>query len=474
MKRTNGHYALLFVLLGGLVGCASVPREAGFPDVRQNVTDRIGYQVQWYRGAPEEAEVAEAIRSQLRDALTVDEAVQIALLNNRWLQAIYEDLGVAQADVVQAGLLHNPIFGGDATFPTSGGIPDLFFSVVTNFLDIFYIPLRKAVANAAFEGAKLQVTGAAMDLSGQTRAAFYRVQADGQLLEMLQQVVLATEATYEAARRMHEAGNIRNLDLHNEQALYEQARLDLEAAEALMVEGRERLNSLMGLWGADTKWTLANRLPDIPEQQMDLSDLEKRAITTSLDLGIAKQEIETFGQLLGLTQSTALVPALDLGASAEREDGGWKIGPAAALALPIFDQGQARIATVQAELRRRQAKYLAVAVEVRSVVRVIRQRLITARRIAEHYQNVTLPLRSLITEESQLHYNAMQIGIFQLLLAKRQEIQAGRNYIQALHAYWVARSDLDLLLQGRHSNLSKFSQVETQMPVPLMVSTRGE
>ena len=115
-----------------------------------------------------------------------------------------------------------------------------------------------------------------------------------------------------------------------------------------------------------------------------------------------------------------------------------------------------------------------MAVEIRSGARVIRQRLITARRIAEHYQNVTLPLRSLITEESQLHYNAMQIGIFQLLLAKRQEIQAGRNYIQALQAYWVARTDLDLLLQGRLSNLSEFAQVETAMPVPFMVSEGGE
>lgn len=466
MSRTNVQYALLFVLFSGLLGCASVPREAGFPDVRQNVTDRIGYQVHWYRGAPEEAEAAEAVRGLLGDSLTADEVVQIALLNNRWLQAIYEDLGVAQADVVQAGLLHNPIFGGDVTFPVSGGVPDLFLSVVTSFLDIFYIPLRKAVAESAFETAKLGVTGAALNLAGQARAAYYRAQADAQVMEMLQQVVLATEVTYEAAQRLHEAGNIRDLDLHNEQALYEQARLDLALAEAAVLESRERLNTLMGLWGADTQWIITHRLPDIPEQPMDLADTEKQVVAASLDLAVAQQEIETFGRLLGLTKATALVPDLELGASAEREEGDWEFGPAGALSIPIFDQGQARIAAAQAELRRQQAQYLALAVEIRSAGRAARQRLLTARRVALHYQDVVLPLRSSITAESQLHYNAMQIGIFQLLTAKRQEIQAGRSYIAALHAYWLARTDLDVLMQGRMSNLSDAVRMESAMSAP--------
>lgn len=466
MNRTSAPWALLIVIFSGLAGCVSVPREAGFPDVQENVTQRIGHQVYWYRGAPEEAEVAEAVRDLLSDSLTAEETVQIALLNNQRLQAIYEDLGVAQADVVQAGLLHNPIFGGDVTFPVSGGAPDLALSVVTIFLDIFYIPLRKAVAESAFETAKLRVAGAALDLAGRARAAYYRAQADAQVMEMLQQVVLATEATYEAAQRLHTAGNVRDLDLHNEQALYEQARLDLALAEAAMLESRERLNTLMGLWGADTEWIITHRLPEIPEQPMNLADLEKQAVAASLDLAVAQQEIETFGRVLGLTKATALVPDLELGANAEREEGDWEIGPAGALPIPLFDQGQARIATAQAELRRRQAHYLALAVEIRSAARAARQRLLTARRVARHYRDVVLPLRTRITEESQLNYNAMQIGIFQLLTAKRQEIQAGRNYLAALHAYWLARTDLDVLLQGRMSRLSDAVGMGSAMSVP--------
>lgn len=453
MTRVSTSGALLVMALG-LAGCASVPRESGFPDVREDVSGRAGLDVQWYRGAYEELQVAEAVDSLLADSLLLEEAVQIALVNNRRLQATYEELGVAQAAVVQAGLLANPIFGGDAVFPVEGGVPNVSLEVALGFLDVFYLPLRRAVAESAFEGAKLRVTGAVLDLAGAVRAAFYRTQADYQRLEMLRQVMLASSATYEAAERLHAAGNIPALDLSTERALYEQSRLAVIAAEAAVVESRERLNQLMGLWGPDTRWTIAGRLPSVPEEPEALEEIESRAVAASLDLNIARQEIETYGRRLGLARGTSLVPELEAGAAAEREEGEWKVGPTASLPIPLFDRGQARVAAARAELRRRQEAYYAVAVEVRSAARTARARMLTARRVAEHYQEVLLPLRVRITRETQLQYNAMQIGIFQLLQAKQQEIEAGRRYIDALEAYWTARIDLDLLLQGRISRLS--------------------
>jgi len=444
-----------------LAGCASVPRDAGFSDVRQDVSERAGYEINWYRGAPEEAKVGAAVDSLLRDELTIDEAVQIALLNNRRLQAVYEDLGVAQADVVQAGLLRNPIFGGGMAF-SAGEQPELAVSAAVDFLGIFYIPLRKRVAESRFEAAKSRVAGAVLELAAQVQAAFYEAQARAQLLEMRQQVALATEAAFDASQRLREAGNIRLLDLHSEQALYEQARLDLLLAEEALTQSREQLNRLMGLWGSDTVWQLNGRLPAVPEVELVLDDVESRAIANSLDLAVARQEIETYGRLLGLTRASSLVPDLEIGGSAEREENGWKVGPELAVPIPLFDQGQARVATARAELRRRQEQYVALAVEVRAAAREVRQRLITSRRTALHYQNVILPLRARITEEAQHQYNAMQIGVFQLLQARQQEIEAGQRYIEALGAYWRARTDLEVLLQGRMADLGGIQPVSTE------------
>ena len=156
----------------------------------------------------------------------------MALLNNRELQALYAELGVAQADLVQAGLLRNPVFDGVALFPVGGGPTKLDLNVALDFLDIFYIPLRKRVAAARFEEAKLQVTGAVLDFTATVQAAFYRHQADEQMLELLQTIGQALTISFEVAQRLHAAGNITDLDLARERALLEEAKLQLRAAES--------------------------------------------------------------------------------------------------------------------------------------------------------------------------------------------------------------------------------------------------
>ena len=139
----------LFVSLLFLSGCAAMSLDSGFSDVSALVEERGGLKVFWNNGTDLDKEAAEKLGSLLKNKLTVDDAVQIALLNNRELQAVYSDLGVAQADLVQAGLLSNPIFDAAIKWPTSGGgRPELELGAVMNFLDFFYLPLRKRVAAA--------------------------------------------------------------------------------------------------------------------------------------------------------------------------------------------------------------------------------------------------------------------------------------------------------------------------------------
>jgi len=447
---------LIAALAAWLAGCATVPPEAGFPDVQQQVQARIGQRVRWNRGTPQDAQARALIEKLLSKQLTADNAVQIALLNNRGLQAVYENLGITQAAVVQAGLLNNPFLNGNVKPGLTGPGPEFELTITQNFMEILYLPLRKAVAESRFEAEKLHVTGAVIDHAAQTRDAFYRVQRDKQMIEMLRQIIAATNASYDAIKRLREAGNVRDLDVDNQRVLVEQARVELAATQAALATDRERLTVLMGLWGDDTRWTIAPRLPDPPQPAFDLTDLEKKAISNSIDLAAARHEIESFGHQLGLTHATALVPSFDFGAAGKREaDGDYLLGPAFSLPLPLLDQGQARIAHAVAELRQKQKSYVALAVRIRSSVRAARVRLLTARRIAEHYRDEMLPLRERIVRETLLQYNAMQVGVFQLLIAKQQQISTGQRYIEALQDYWLARTDLETILQGRLSDVRR-------------------
>jgi cobalt-zinc-cadmium efflux system outer membrane protein len=396
-----------------------------------------------------DAQAAQHVRELLQNTLTADAAIQVALLNNRELQATYAALGVAQADLVQAGLLRNPVFDGAIFFPVRGGPAELELSAALGFLDLFYLPLRQRVAAARFDEAKLQVTGAVLDFAATVQTAFYRHQANEQRVDLLHTITHALTTAWEVAQRLQAAGNITDLDVARERAAAEEAKLELRAAEAALRQTREQLNTLMGLWGPETAWQIAQRLPDIPAHPVSLEGLETQALRQSLDLASARQRLMVAGEQLGVTRATALLPEVAVGAAAERREGGWEVGPLVEFPLPLFDQGQARRGRALAEFRQAQQEYYAVGVRVRATARALSERVQAAQDRALYYRDILLPLRERIVNETQLQYNAMQRGVFELLRAREQQIQTAIAYIDTLRDYWLARADLGLLLSGR-------------------------
>jgi cobalt-zinc-cadmium efflux system outer membrane protein len=436
------------LLLVGLTGCASVNLDAGFPEVRAAVEERHGTRIVWNQGTELDREAAERLRSLLAKKLTVADAVRVAMLNNRDLQAVYTELGLAQADLVQAGLFRNPMLDAAVLFPLSGARPDLQFGAVIGLLDALYIPLRKRVAAAQFEEARLRVTGAVLDFAARVRSAFYVHQANEQLLELRQTVVQALAASWDVSRRLHEAGNITDLDLARDRVVTETSRLALRSAEIAARQSREQLNRLMGVWGEQTEWEIDGRLPDIPADPPSVTGIEREALARSIDLAHARQRIIAAGERVGYERATSLIPGAELGLEAEREEG-WKLGPVLSVPLPLFDQGQARIGRGAAELRRAQQEYYALAVHIRSTARAVRDRVLGAQDRARYYRDILLPLYERVVSEGQLQYNAMQIGIFQLLRDRAQQIEAGVAYVEELRDYWMARADLAQMLDGR-------------------------
>ena len=457
-------------VLAALAACASVPEDAGFPDAAALVREREGLEIRWRHGAaPEDEEdaIASRVNELLEGELDVEDAVEIALLENRHLQALYEDLRIAQADLVEAGLLRNPIFHVEGLFPEGGGRVGLDLGLEEDFLSILYLPLRKRVAEASFEATKLLVAEHVLAFAGEVRIAFHRLQGAEELAELRRTVLLATEASAELARRMHEAGNIRNLELDGELALHEESKLALAAAELERTEARERLNSLMGLWGTQRDWRIGPRLPDLPAEEEPLDGIESRAVEASLALAQRRIEVEREARRLGFVRETRLTPdpVLGVGAERESESGLWSVGPELALTLPLFNQGQPAVARALAVMNSLQESYAAEAIELRSDVRRAASRVLAHRGRADFLRRVLVPLRSRIVAETQLEYNAMQESPFQLLMAKREEVAAGVSYVEELREYWTAKAELARILAGAWQSEQQF---EFEQSEPLM------
>jgi cobalt-zinc-cadmium efflux system outer membrane protein len=443
--------SFIIVLALLIAGCAQVPKEAGFNDVKDLVGQRVDYNIHWNQQTEADREIEKAIEVLLKEELTPDASVQIALLNNPSLQAIYEELGITQADVVEAGLLENPVIFGQVRFPNkSEESTNYEFGITQNFLNILMQPSRKKLSAIRFEQVKLHVADEVIQLVAKVHRSYYQALGAKQVTNLRNEITLAARNSLELAQRLHFAGNISDLQLATENAHFEQSRLELARSETALLDAREQLTRIMGLWGEQTDWRLPERLPDVPSDEFLLEQLESMAIENRLDLAAERKAVEALAQALGITIDWRWVGQIEVGVSTEREtDRTWVTGPSLAIELPIFNQRQADIARLEAQLRRSQKRLTAQAIEIRSEVRSLRNRLIMQRNMVDHYRRTVLPLREQIVDLTLKNYNYMLIGAFDLLMAKQQEFEAYQKYLEAIRDYWIIRADMQRSLGGR-------------------------
>ena len=383
----------------------------------------------------------------LQKQLSADTAVQIALLNNRDLQSSYASLGIAQADLVEAGLLENPVFS--YTYYTGGAGSIVEASIVQDFVSVLSLSARKKVGQAVADRVVAETAQRVLDLAWQVRTQYYVVVGDSQALDLMRQIVSATDAAAELARRQLAAGNLNRRDQAVQQAFYAQALLDASQAEMQLSSDREKLNRLMGLWGTQTRWSVPARLPRVPASLPSFDEIESQAISQRLDLAAAKKEAESTAQALTLTQQFRYLDALGIGVAYKREPGaGNFVGPTVQLGLPIFNQGQAKVARMEAEYRRSQERVAALAVAIRSETREARERLTAMQQVVQHYTQVLLPLQQTILSETLKSYNGMLTGVYELLLTKQMQVQTARQYVAANRDFWLAWADLERAAGG--------------------------
>jgi len=455
MKMHGRTLPFVLGLAATLPACAHMEKSRGHDTVSDLVQARSGHRTGWEKGSPEARQISERVRALLEGGLTRERAVQIALINNPRLQETYDELDVSQADLVQAGLLSNPTLGGSigVQLGNVSGRPEYEVSIVQSFLDIFMLPLRKKVARAQFDAETLRVAHAALEVAAETSKEFAELQASEQTVELMRNIAAATDAAASLAERQFEAGNVTERTVASERAMSAQADLDLAHDQLSVLRHRERINRLLGLWGANSGWKSGQSLQAIPSREVTLDHLEVSALKQRLDVQAARKQVEMMDSALGLARTSRYTGVVNVGAHVHQDVNGPRLlGPSMSLELPIFDQRQALIGRLEAQRRQAQRRLDALGLDVRSEVRLAKAELDLNRHAAEKYLATLLPLRRTVLEQSELEYNAMQVGLYELLATKRAEIETFRAYLDTVRDYWIARAELERALGGRMSS----------------------
>lgn len=410
---------------------ADVARRAGGPDARPAA----------------DADAESACAALLSAPLTEAGAVKLALLSNPAVRESYERLGIARADLLQAGLVSNPVLTASVKSFSHG--PEIELGLLQSFVELFFAPLRRRVAAQELCAAQAEVTRDLVHLVYDVRRAFVEVLGADEVLRLRREASTAMTTARELMRKLHAAGNVRDAELTIEEIGAARADADVDAAVLASADAREALNVLMGRRSPTSAWTMEGGLPPLPSG-VDEAGAESRALAASLQLVEAKARLAAACEAAGLARREGLFPLLDLGVVGKREasDGAWGLGPEISTALPIFDQGQARVLAANAVARQRVATHARLEVEVASAARRLAGRAAALRARERFLRETYLPLRVRYVNDTVQTFNAMQIGAFDVLDAKEGEADARRELAETLAAAWIARLDLAELLAG--------------------------
>lgn len=440
-----------------LAGCASFSPDGGFGKVSQLTQERTGQGVALQR-SPEEAQIAQnRVAELLQAALTADAAVEVALLNNRGLQAKFGDLGIAESELVRAGRLKNPSLSFGRM--SGGGGVEIERTVLFDILGLLTMPMAKEVGQQRFEQAQYQAAYDAVSLAADVRRAYFDAVAAQELAKFYEQVKETADVSNELAKRMLQAGNFNKLAQMREQAFYADATAQLARAQHQAAAQREKLIRLLGLYGEQLNFRLPQRLPELPKQVLEPQNAEQTAMDKRLDVQMAKRAAEATAKSLHLTNATRMVNVLDVAYKNKSESGAPRAnGYEIELELPLFDFGSTRAARAQATYMQAVNRTAEVAVNARSEVREAYSAYRTAYDLAQHYRDEVVPLRKRISEENLLRYNGMLIGVFELLADAREQVAGVTGYVQALRDFWVAETNLQTALTARSPAAGSVSQ----------------
>lgn len=443
-KTISTSLAALFILSG----CSTISQKEAFDSLNQLTLEQGGKNLQWIKTPQEAASVDESVRALLSEPLTQENALRIMLINNRALQQTYESIGIAQSELVEAGLMRNPLLG--YSIGRSNGVSTSTLSVEVAFLDLLWIPLRRELGGLALEETILSVGDSVLRSARDAKKSYIDARLAEEKVALYRSILKSHEASLQLAVRQYTAGNLAKRDMLKIQESYERARIESIKLARENAAAREALNKTLGLYGVQTHYALSTEPFTLMEPAVSEPGLEKRAIINRLDMRSAMKSVDYAAKQAGYSENTRLLDEVELSLESEKTTDEKRFNTfGIKLPLPLFDFGQARVSKSQAIYNQSVHRLYESAVNIRSEVREGYAHLRYTYDIARSYDEVIVKTNQQILEETQLFYNGMLDGIYELLEDQRRAGEAKMEALDALGEVQKAQADLEYTIGGK-------------------------
>ena len=475
-----------------LGGCAHFSADGGMMAVQDQTGSVLSQNVVKIRSGDDAAEAQARVKALLAKPMTADSAVQIALLNNRGLQAAYNELGISEAQMVEASLPPAPTI---SLARLTGAELELERQIVQNVLALLTLPRRREIAEDRFHAAQTRAVEATLKTAAEARRAYYRAVASAQIVTFLGEAHGSAEAVSELAKKLGETGALPKVEQAREHAFYAEVSGQMALVRLKAHAEREKLNRALGLWGNQIKYRLPRGLKPLPGKPDSEANIETRAVTSRVDLELARLEIAALAKEYGLTHATRYIDVLSVSGLSRNEiknvtDVNFTLnsGPPPTLnrietpaqektpragfnvefQIPIYDFGEARTRRAEETYLKAVNRLIERAVNARSEAREAYNAYRGSYDIAKYYDKEILPLREFISEQEKLAYNGMLSDLFSLLADARARITANVQAIEAKRDFWLASVELQTAVSGGGSDM-----MTTTAPLAAMTGASG-
>jgi cobalt-zinc-cadmium efflux system outer membrane protein len=414
-----------------LAGCSSIPCSCG----REALTADLAARTDQYPGAAASpGEIILPNGASLDDGLVEDEAVLIALWNNAAFQELLTEIGIAQGDLIQAGLLPNPevVY----FFP----VTDKPYKYLVDFpIEALWLrPIRIAAAEAESYRVCQRLSQAGLDLIRDVRQAYADVLLAEQRLRVGKRVIAVREHIARLGQVRLDAGDISAQELAT-------ARIDVLAAELDVVRlthdvalAEERLRNLLGL-GADRAPLKLETPPPPPTAPLNIDLLAEEAVATRPDALAAAENASAAAERVRLAKTSwfRLLGILDATSGIRT---GHEFGPALRITLPIFQGNEGGIARAEAEWERAERGRITVRDRIILDVHLAHQRYQQAQAEMDFLESKVLPEVDAAIRRAELAYREGDAPYVVALQTTRQLIDAHFRQVQLaadLHRAWA-------------------------------------
>lgn len=437
---------LLFLILL-LPACYKVPIHQEFNSLKKTTKDITGSEI-IYDSYAKYPEMESTIKNSISNGLSRDEAVKTALMNNPSLQADFAKLGIAKADLIQAGLYSNPTTNNVFRFPTASKGPGTaqtnIESITTGKLsDLWQVPLRKQIFEDELEIITLRILTAILDIVEHTKSAYDAcVRADLQLENEKILLNYTKELREEIYYRQH-YGYSNDLDKYNSDSQVAMIQTALTEYEKERKKAYLNLTQLLGITPSCKEIILTDTILDALTPP-SLSDLELYALDYRPEIQIARFKIKRYEDTIRFERSS-IWKDVNIGIGYKQDFDkpfrGW--GPAINFEIPLFDTNYAQIAKAEFEFERAKKKLRYRKIKIQEELRKEFTSVNKEKREIDYYNAFIIPSYEKAIDYTYAYANTMQLNMITALESQLTLYKAEQELIEKYYNLHIAFNKLE-------------------------------